>query len=260
MSNNEAVYWGTVLEQPLLNRFNKEMKKKYVGDEPAWPFDSNCAHVDGKYTLHQHPTRDWMVCTPDAKTKYGVIELKTTSYQDPDEWIADPPKHYYAQLQHNIEVMEKKYGYLVCLFMDKREFRYAKFKRNNSFIKTMVEAERKFFDRITNDEWPDVDNSDSTGSTIKKLFPLGDEEKEIEVDNKFMEAWDARQGQKEAIKFAEIQIKDTENLIKSEMKDAAFANLPDGRRISYKTINRKGYIPNPVLPTSYRQLREVKQK
>ena len=75
-----------------------------------------------------------------------------------------------------------------------------------------------------------------------------------------MEAWDTRQGQKEAIKFATSTVKACESELRAEMKDAAFANLPDGRRISYKTIQRKGYQVKPVLPTSYRQWREVRQK
>jgi putative phage-type endonuclease len=244
LSDNEYVYWGSALEKAIAIRFNQDCpESKYI-----------MTNID--YEINTHKIYPWMICTLDCMVNHdSFVELKTASFKDPDEWIAEIPKHYYAQVQHCIEVMDYGHGYIACFFPDKMQFRWKKIERDSTFINEMKQAEQSFWERVEQDDWPDIDNSASTQETFKKLFPDADETKEVHLDQRSAEDWDSIQSNKEAIKFAEKKIKECSAGIKILLKDAAYGILPDGRKISYKTTV---VGPKEVKGYSFRALREVK--
>lgn len=245
LSGNEYIYWGKALESAILSRFLEENPKELIAQ---WNTD---------FTIETHKVYPWMMCTLDSYLKNSFVELKTASYKDPDEWISDEgfPKQYYAQIQHCIEVLDYGYGYVACFFPDKMQFRWKKIERDSAFINEMKQKEQIFWERVQQDDWPDIDTSESTQDTLKKLFPDADETKEIHLDHHSAEDWDSIQSNREAIKFAEKKIKECSAEIKTILKDAAYGIFPDGRKISYKTTK---VGPKEVKGYSFRSLKEVK--
>lgn len=254
MDDTEALYWGRKLEDPVAERFALSCPDVEAVTEPD------------PYKIHYHKTYPFIMgsCDRQALTKDGKVvplEIKTTAWVNPDEYMEeDLPPQYYAQVQHYLLVLDAPFAYLAVLFMDKREFRYKKIERDQEFIDKLSKAEIEFWELVTGDEYPDLDNHKKTLEAIKKMWPTAEKGEEVELEDHIAQMWDKRQKNKALIKELEGEIQAAEIHIREAFGDAEFGNLSDGRRISYKVTNRKGYQPKYVEPTSYRVLREVKVK
>lgn len=92
------------------------------------------------------------------------------------------------------------------------------------------------------------------GNVIDRLFANADEHEEIDLsgDNRVPELLDDRVRLQAQIKTAQADVKAIDAEIKAKLGTASIAHLGDGRRITWKTVSRKGYV---VEPTTFRQLR-----
>lgn len=92
------------------------------------------------------------------------------------------------------------------------------------------------------------------GGVIDRLFADGDEYEEIDLsgDNRVPELIARRTRLKDEIKACEAEVKAIDAEVKAKIGSATIAHLGDGRRVTWKTVARKGYV---VEPTTFRQLR-----
>lgn len=92
------------------------------------------------------------------------------------------------------------------------------------------------------------------GGVIDRLFADGDEYAEIDLsgDNRVPILVERRAELKADIKAVEAEVRTIDAEIKAKIGAATIAHLGDGRRITWKTVARKGYV---VDPATFRQLR-----
>lgn len=156
LSNNEYVYWGTVLEQAVANRFRDETGKglRKCGTLQDENYDFILANVDR------------LVIGEDAG-----LECKTANGFKAKEWDGDQlPDAYYCQVQHYLMVTGCTKWYIACL-IGGNHYVQKEILRNEAFIDELRAAEIAFWDKVKNKIPPELDGSDSTSETLGKLHP-----------------------------------------------------------------------------------------
>jgi putative phage-type endonuclease len=159
-----AVKLGNWLEPMILDTILPEV-------HPDWKI-----YRTGTY---QHPRLSFLHANPDALAMIDgelcVVEVKTSR----NYWSEVPP-HYVAQLQHYMNVLGIKRGFIVGLVgMDwvEHEFAFDQFEAD-----VMEQRAIEFWDSVRNGHAPDFDGSESTYEAVRELHPDIEPGLEIEID------------------------------------------------------------------------------
>ena len=221
ISDKEAVWWGTNMEELVAKRFcmktGKKVKKTtYEFSCKEYPF--LVAHVDRL----------------GVGEKF-VLECKTTSARNRTNYSeGEIPPYHYAQVQFYLMLTGYKVGYLAT----KRDsdFYVTKIDRNDEFIEEIKESAISFWQMVQDGTEPDIDDSESTADTINQMYP--------ESIQAVMDLSDYRQTVESRIQVA-YQIRSLESIkrqcdsvLKSVMQDCESA-VCDEHKISWK-VNAKG--------------------
>jgi len=165
---NEATRRGTWLEAPIREKCREELG--IMIEEVPYMFYSNeydfmSANIDG------------LVYVDEVKNIAGVEvkglgghEIKTSERGDgfSDNEV---PDSYYAQVQHYMNVLNLPYFILSAYIMSKNEIKHYVIKKDEAFIKELVEKEKDFWENyIIKDIMPAPTGNDTDGSVINILF------------------------------------------------------------------------------------------
>lgn len=159
LSNNEYVYWGTVLEQLVADRFCELTGKKVR-----------------KCGMMQSLTHEFMLANVDRLVvgENAGLECKTANGFKAKEWEGDNvPDGYYLQCQHYMAVTNCEKWYIACL-IGGNHFVWKEIPRNEEDITALIEAEKAFWeDNVQGGIMPDVDGSKSCSQALAERFPGG---------------------------------------------------------------------------------------
>ena len=143
LSDNEYVYWGTVLEQAVADRFTEltGLKVKKCGTLQSLDCPFMIANVDR------------LVVGENAG-----LECKTANGFKAKEWEGDNvPDGYYLQCQHYMAVTGCEKWYIACL-IGGNHFVWKEIPRNEEDITALIEAEKAFWeDNVQGGIMPDVE-------------------------------------------------------------------------------------------------------
>ena len=262
--DSEAAHWGKLLEGVILDEFAKRSGRKVR----YWPQTLSVTHRE----------LPWMRCTPDGLQWWeqrgaGVVQVKTCSQRmgseygpgigwgddetdaDPNEWREYVPLNHQIQLQHEMEVCGAGWGSIVVL-IGGQVMKWWDVQRDDKFIATLIDAERDFMGMIERRDPPEIDGSESTTRTVKKMHPRdnGDEVAlPVEMFDVALEL--------ELVKADRKAMEDREaglaNQLRAAIGDATFGRLVDGTRYSLKTTTTEDRM---VRGSTYRVLRKLKGK
>ena len=141
LSENEYVYWGTVLEEAVANRFCELTGKK--------------VQRRGLLQSVEHP---FMLASVDRMVvgENAGLECKTAN-GFAAKWEGDEvPDSYIAQCCHYMAVTGCEKWYIACL-IGGNHFVWKTIERNEADIKALIEAEEKFWARVITKTMPEVD-------------------------------------------------------------------------------------------------------
>lgn len=159
ISDNEYVYWGTVLEQLVADRFCELTGKKVR-----------------KCGMMQSLTHEFMLANVDRLVvgENAGLECKTANGFKAKEWESDNvPDSYYLQCQHYMAVTGCEKWYIACL-IGGNHFVWKEIPRNEEDITALIEAENAFWeDNVKVGLMPDVDGSKSCSQALAERFPGG---------------------------------------------------------------------------------------
>lgn len=159
ISDNEYVYWGTVLEQLVADRFCELTGKKVR-----------------KCGMMQSLTHEFMLANVDRLVvgENAGLECKTANGFKAKEWEGDNvPDSYYLQCQHYMAVTGCEKWYIACL-IGGNHFVWKEIPRNEDDITALIEAEGAFWeDNVKVGLMPDVDGSKSCSQALAERFPGG---------------------------------------------------------------------------------------
>ncbi|PWM78637.1 MAG: endonuclease [Phascolarctobacterium sp.] len=159
LSDNECVYWGTVLEQAVADRFSeltgkKVTKRGMLQDEEVPYFFANVDRV--------------------VVGENAGLECKTTNAFNRDEWEGDNiPDAYYCQCQWYMGVTGADKWYIACL-IGGNKFVWKEVARNEQDIAALREAAKEFWQtNVQGGEMPPADGSKNCAAALTERFKGG---------------------------------------------------------------------------------------
>src|SRR5690625_2158227 len=132
--DNEAIHWGSVLEDAVAEEFTRRTGIR----------------VRRRNEIFRHKEHDWMIANIDRDVvgERALLECKTTNAFNLDAWTGDEiPPAYMCQLQHYMAVLDYEKAYIAVL-IGGQKFIWKEIKRDDEFIELMIELERDFLENI----------------------------------------------------------------------------------------------------------------
>lgn len=227
--DSEVMEIGRELEEPGARMFARRFPDLVVQDP-------------GMYTIRRHRNAPlFATCDRDLETRgpahendRGVLEIKASSKTD--EWTGGPPLRYVCQVQAQLAVTGRTWGYLAAL-LGGRKFVAHRIERDDAFIDAMLDKVREFWSLVESKTEPDATKPFDL-SVVKLLHPK-DSGTTIEADaagEAFVAAWESAT---KAKREAEESHKLTEAALRQHVGDATWMALPDGRKVQAKVEPRK---------------------
>ena len=217
LGDNEAVYWGNVLEETVAREFSKRtgmrVQRRGLLRHDAYPF--LLASVDR------------IVVGENAG-----LECKTANGYAAKLWEGDEvPDAYYVQCQHYMLVTGCSHWYIAVLIGGQR-FIWKMIPRNEDDIKALFEAEWNFWRDVKEKEMPPVDGTEDCTRALAERFHGGAPAVELPTDAEsiFLKL-DELTETEAAIK---AQIEEQKNQLRVLLGDAEEGTVGD-RRVTWKT-------------------------
>lgn len=222
---NEAMYWGTILEPKIAEEFskrNKDMKVRAVN------------------AMLMHPENNWALANIDRLIKdqdgnRGILEIKTASEYSKDLWSADEvPNAYLVQIQWYMYVTGTSYGYFAAL-IGGQHYIQKRVERDDELIELLVSESEKFWkENVLKRVSPPVDAY--SADVLAKLTPVSNGES-IELDEQSLTSIENIEMLKNEIKRLELEKKVSENQLKEKLGENEIGVIRD-RKVIWKTISR----------------------
>jgi len=236
-----AMEWG--------NRLEPAIAAKFADNHPEFEI--------GPGELEANPIYPWMLATPDRyvwdigrKTLNisGLLEMKTAHSADGwgEDGTADIPVYYRAQAQWQMAVVDVEWV-VVAVLIGGSDYREYPILRDRRDINVMVEAGRRFMNRIEAGDPPPLDDHHATLAAVKRLHPdLDDTEAEVNerVAANYLRAC-------RAYKTAEKAKARYEILLRDQMGRAKRAVTPAGRKVATRTVSE--VAESTVLKAAHRR-------
>jgi len=264
--DEDAVYWGLELEEPMAKRFKREMPNRVVL-MPGKVFggDPTGGDADGRLVLARDADDPRLVATPDRiqfltsldpslpgiePGMPGILELKNVHISHADDWTDEPPLEYQVQVQHQMMVTGLRWGSIAAL-IGGFTFKYADVLRDEAFIAKLRQAEVEFLDAVERGDPPAADGTSATKAVLARLYPK-DTGEIVTLPPDALD-WHAQLvSAKKAIKAAEAEKLEAENALKAALEDASVGTLPDGTTYSWRYQKRSAHL---VAESEFRVLR-----
>ena len=250
LSDNQAVQWGMILEEPVIREVSKRIGKKIrmmsrtirSKKDPIFQ-----CHLDGK-----------IVGEPVG------VEIKTTSLWMEDKWGEEGtdkiPLPYYYQVQHYLYCTEhlgfKKF--IVAVLIGGQKLKIYEVKKDNKFIREMISDARVFW---YNHVKTKIAPPPRSIADCLLLFPDGTEEKHLTSDPFLAQLISSGKVIKRKMKELQEDFEEIQTTIMSHMKDSSAIVNGKGEKIvtwssgSRTSLDQKSF--EKVHPNLFEKFKKV---
>lgn len=243
ISGKLPVRLGHKLEQAVAELFTEETGKKL--------------HRVNETVLH--PKYNFLAANLDRRVvgEKAVVEIKNVGAYRRDEWReGQSPAEYICQVMHQLAVTGWDRGYLVAL-IGNTDFEIRTIERDEQALKDLVNREVSFWnDFVVPKIMPSISRGDK--DTLSALFPLAEEGKEIELDDRAAAICDSLDGLRLDLKGLEGSIAGAENELKA-MLGTADAGIVGDRKIFWSNILTRRFDSEDLkkeMPEIYEKFRK----
>jgi putative phage-type endonuclease len=240
-AESEAMRWGSLLEDVIRREFARRHRPVHYAP-----------HV-----IHRNTTRPWLAASldgilPDPNIGPGVLEIKTTSAFQGNDWMEEPPVAYQIQVQHALHVTGCTWGIIAVLIGGQRLVLFD-IARNETFVAMMLPRLEEFWRRVQAKDPPPIDGSRASGELLRALYPRSEAGLRKVLPQDALH-WDhVLTTAKEEIGALEIREAEAKHRLQQMIGPAEIGILPDGSgHYAWKTEPRKSYT---VAASSPRVLR-----
>lgn len=213
LSGNQRVYWGSKNEPNIADWFQEETGKKVM-----------------RLGTLQNREYPFMLANVD-RTVVGEnagLEIKTAGSSQYRKWKdGEIPDAYYCQCLHYMAVTRADYWYIAVL-LGGNDSKWKRIERNEEDIRTLIEAEKEFWNLVQTKTAPPVDGSLSCSQALASRYADSRDE-EIVLPEEADTLIGRIDGDMAIKKKLEEQIAYNQNLLKEMLGEAE-----TGRVGSYK--------------------------
>ena len=115
---------------------------------------------------HLHPVHPFMLCNIDGLVIIdGRLRLFEAKHVNPFGSKADAPAKYYAQIQHNLEVLDLEGCELSVLFGNSDWQRFS-VERDKEYANLLLDREREFWEHVVRDKPPTEGQGEATQPAV----------------------------------------------------------------------------------------------
>ncbi len=234
ISDNEYVHFGTILEQVVADEFCRREDKKV----------RKC----GLFRSNKHP---FMTASFDRLLvgENAGLECKTSNAFKRGEWDeGEIPPAYYVQCQHYMMVSGLPRWYIACLIGGNHFVSWV-VERNDEDIAALEQAEVAFWDKVQRHIMPEVDGSESSTDSLKKMYKGGHADPVIlpKESLELLKRFDELKALKADL---EAQSKEIQNKLCAMLGDNEIGVICEGdneRKVTWKTVNGRTTIDSKKL-------------
>ena len=211
-------------------------------------------HQHEEPTIYRHSELDFLGSTIDGwtfgETGKEVVEAKFIGHHAVHQWKGvHPPLGHALQVHMQLVCTNWHRAWLVGWTGEESFiFQIDRHEQFRSFL--LRELTAFWHDHVLARIPPTVDGSDASAEAIRRLFPV-DDGAVIDLGESHGELVSRLDRIKAREKKLEAMRKEAENRLRMAMGEASYGVLPDGRCVSLKLQERRGYF---VEPTSFRKL------
>ena len=219
---SESAYFGDIFEDVVAKEFEKRTGKKVRRDRRHY----------------KHKAYPFMVANIDRRIvgENAILECKTANQFLANEWQDDEiPASYLLQVQHYLVVTGAEIGYIAVL-IGGQKFIWKEIQRDEELIEMIIEAEQNFWKKVQDKTPPALDGSSAAEKYLSEKYSNAEVGKVEQLGFEYKEKIKNYFELKEQKDYLDIQIKEVENQIKAELKDAEFGFTP-GYSISWKNVS-----------------------
>ncbi|WP_329757560.1 YqaJ viral recombinase family protein [Acidaminococcus intestini] len=219
LSGNQAVYWGTVNEPTIAKWFTETTGKKVE-----------------RYGTLQSADHPFMIANIDRVVvgENAGLEIKTAGVQQAKLWKDDEiPDSYYCQCLHYMAVTGADYWYIAVL-LGGNDSKWKWIERNEEDIKTLIQAEKEFWELVQTKTAPPVDGSLSCSQALAARYPDSRAE-EIMLPNEADELIARINSDTEIMTQLKAQIDLTQNRLKEMLGEAESGRI-GAHRVTWRTM------------------------
>ncbi|KZM54938.1 hypothetical protein A3Q35_13360 [Aeribacillus pallidus] len=235
---NDAAYFGTLLEDLVAKEFEKRSGKK----------------VRKRNVMFQHPHHEFLIANIDRFVvgEKAILECKTASAFLSKEWEGDEiPEAYIVQVQHYLGVLgpEYKKGYFAVL-IGGQKFIWKEIERDDELIQMIFQAEIDFWkNHVEKNIPPALDGSSAAEQYLKERYAEAEPGKIVDLEYSYKEKLDHYLELKEQIKTLQEIARQTENELKNELKDAEIG-IVKNYQVNWKPVTQNR-VDTKVLKEKY---------
>lgn len=222
LSDNEAVYWGNILEDVVAKEFENRTGKKVAKMN---------AILQSVETPFAYANIDRRIIGEEAG-----LECKTTNAFNADEWKdGEIPASYICQCQWYMYVTGFAKWYIACL-IGGNKFVWYELRRDDELIGYMVERASEFWNNhVLSGEAPRVDGSPFCTEYLNEKYP-NDNGESVMFTSYIIDVLENLVHCKEQKKVIERDIKNLENIIRQYMGEAETGTC-EKYTVTWKTTN-----------------------
>lgn len=214
-TESEPAYWGNVLEEVVAKEFQERTGKK----------------VRRRNQVFEHPLHPFLRANIDRDVvgENAILECKTANAFLGKEWEGEEvPLSYLCQVQHYMNVLNKKYCYIAVL-IGGQKFLWKRVDRDQELIDMITERLVDFWEKnVIEGQEPAIDGSEATSEFLKEHYAEEGTE-EVTLSSEFDKLIRSRNDLKENEKLIKKEISKIENQLKSTLgkKNAVIGITPN---------------------------------
>lgn len=209
-ASQERMHFGHLLEPIVADEFARRTGKKLL------EIDATFSHKDFPW---MRANVDRLIVDDDGKP-YGILECKTTSEYNNEEWEAgDILLSYIYQLNWYLHILDLKYGAFACLVGGNKFYHYEVYRNDELINDTLIPAAKNFwFNNVLALVEPELQATDTefantTYAEVQKNSQIFfEEDVENELARTVVEC-------KAKIKELEATLAEAQNRLKDRMQD-----------------------------------------
>lgn len=243
----EAAEWGLMFEAPILSVYAGRVKHRVA-----------CSGH-----LYRSRTRPWLHATLDGIDLDAPepLEVKTfgeTPWHKPQpafDWSEGPPVYVQAQVQTQLYVTGAEAATVIWLPLPSRKLQWCRIAADRDVQAGIVETLEQFWARVEQRRPPDPSGTGADLVALGMAFaePSGET---VQLEDTWVEAMDRYKSLGQEARELGKQRDAIKEQLAARLREATFGELPDGRCVSYKRIDKAEHV---VAASSFRRVYVHKQ-